>query len=73
MEKEVKKEDKIDSHIEEIECPECGKRQMATVYHTMPFYNFVHHCISCKYVIMESEWILVNTEEEVNIKQKNDE
>ena len=52
-------------HIEQIECPECGKRQIATVLHTLPWWSYVHDCVSCKYTIMESEWVLINTEDEL--------
>ena len=62
-----------ESHIEEIECPECGTRQMAKVIHTFPWWSFVHHCVACKYIIMESEWILINTEDELNNQPSDDE
>jgi len=55
----------IEKHIEQIECPECGKRQIATVLHTVPWWSYVHDCVSCKYTIMESEWVLINTEDEL--------
>jgi uncharacterized Zn finger protein len=56
----------MENHTEEIECPECGHRQAAEVLHTWPWWSYVHTCVSCKYVIMESEWILINTEDELN-------
>jgi len=56
--------DDVKSHKEQIECPECGKRQTATVLHIFPWWSYVHNCVSCKYTIMESEWILINTEDE---------
>jgi len=63
----------MEKHIEQIECPECGKRQIATVLHTLPWWSYVHHCVSCKYTIMESEWVLINTEDELNqIELAND-
>jgi len=55
----------LEKHIEKIECPECGKRQIATVLHTSPFWSYVHNCVSCKHTIMESEWILINKEDEL--------
>jgi len=55
----------MEKHIEQIECPECGKRQIATVLHTFPWWSYVHDCVSCKYTIMESEWVLINTEDEL--------
>jgi len=63
----------MEKHIEQIECPECGKRQIATVLHTEPWWSYVHHCVSCKYTIMESEWVLINTEDELKqIELAND-
>jgi len=53
-------------HIEEIECPECGKREIATVKHTVPHYTYIHEC-ACGYTIMESEWILINSQCELDI------
>lgn len=47
------------SHTEIIKCPECSKIQSANVKHTQPFYSYVHECIKCKYIIMESEWLTV--------------
>lgn len=47
------------SHTEIIKCPECSKIQSANVKHTQPFYSYVHECIKCKYIIMESEWVTV--------------
>lgn len=43
-------------HIERIKCPMCAKKQQAKVEHTVPWYSYVHHCFSCGYIIMESEW-----------------
>ena len=48
------------SHTEEIKCPECNKEQTANVAHTLPWYSYVHECIECKYIIMESEWNKIN-------------
>lgn len=47
------------SHTEIIKCPECSKIQSANVKHTQPFYSYVHECIKCKYIIMESEWVTI--------------
>jgi len=55
----------MNKHTEQIECPECGKRQIATVLHTVPWWTYTHDCESCKYTIMESEWVLVNTKDEL--------
>lgn len=48
------------NHTEIIICPECGKKQRATVKHTIPFYSFVHYCKKCKHIITESDWINEN-------------
>lgn len=63
----------MEKHIEQIECPECGKRQVAEVLHTFPWWSYVHNCVSCRYTIMESEWTLVDTEDEMELKAMNDE
>jgi uncharacterized Zn finger protein len=44
------------SHKDLIICPECSTTQEAIVLHTVPFYSYVHTCVKCGYVIMESEW-----------------
>ena len=46
----------MNPHIERIWCPNCGKEQDAKVEHTAPFYTYIHNCIECDYLIMESEW-----------------
>lgn len=46
----------IKGHQETIECPNCGAIESATVEHGQPFNIYIHHCSSCQYVIMESEW-----------------
>lgn len=51
------------SHIEAIACPECNEEQFAEVLHTVPFYSYVHTCRKCEYVIMESEWNRLTTEQ----------
>ena len=55
-------------HEETIKCPSCDKVQIATVNHTTPFHTYIHECISCNYVIMESEWDALKTN---LIKQTN--
>jgi len=39
-----------------IKCPECNEFQNAKVIHSEPFYTYIHTCIKCEYIIMESEW-----------------
>lgn len=51
-----KREKEIDSHTAIIICPECETSQPATVLHTFPYFSYVHTCVKCGYVIMESEW-----------------
>lgn len=46
----------MNQHTDIIKCPECNKVQEATVEHTHPWYSYVHTCINCGYIIMESEW-----------------
>lgn len=43
-------------HMEIIKCPECKKIQKAFVEHGFIFNTYIHECLKCKYVIMESEW-----------------
>lgn len=45
---------------EEIECPECGKVQIAIIQHTIPFWTYFHYCESCMYPITESDWNKTN-------------
>lgn len=43
-----------------IECPECGSIEIAIEdYTTAPFPTFLHSCNKCGYVIMESEWNVI--------------
>lgn len=42
--------------IESIVCPECGCIQFAKVLDTIPFNTYIHECLKCEYIIMESEW-----------------
>jgi hypothetical protein len=43
-----------------IECPECGSIEIAIEdYTTAPFPSFLHRCNKCGYVIMESEWNVI--------------
>jgi NMD protein affecting ribosome stability and mRNA decay len=39
-----------------IKCPECELIQLAEVKQTLPWKTRVHVCISCGYIIGESEW-----------------
>lgn len=45
---------------QKIKCPECNYTQDAIVKHTPMFPIFIHECEKCKYVIMESEWDVIN-------------
>lgn len=54
---------KKNKHIETIICPECKEVQKAKVAHSIPFYTFIHTCVKCKYLIMESEWNKVEIKE----------
>ena len=44
-----------------ISCPKCGMHQNAKVKYQNHdlFPTFVHECVNCKYVILESEWEVV--------------
>jgi predicted RNA-binding Zn-ribbon protein involved in translation (DUF1610 family) len=46
-----------------IRCPKCGTVQVATVGLTQIWNTYCHTCISCKHIIMESEWDRVSNEE----------
>lgn len=52
----MKDNEKANTHDEVIQCPECGKRQIATVLLTVPFATYIHHCLECEYIITESDW-----------------
>jgi phage FluMu protein Com len=39
-----------------IKYPECDTIQEAEIKDTVPFPTYIHHCIKCNYIIMESEW-----------------
>lgn len=56
------RKNEITSFKELIKCPSCSITNIATVEVKAPFNSYVHECYSCKYVIMESEWELVNEE-----------
>lgn len=45
-------------HTVQIQCPRCDLVQQAAIhfYAADPFPSLVHTCITCGYVIMESEW-----------------
>lgn len=51
----------MSQYEETIKCPSCDKVQIAIVNHTTPFHTYIHECISCNYVIMESEWDALKT------------
>lgn len=55
----------ISSHEEAIKCPQCQLKQfgMVTMEEGDPFATYIHHCIGCGYIIMESEWEHVNASE----------
>jgi len=55
----------MEKHKEKIKCPECGKRQFAEVLHTLPWWSYIHNCVSCRYTIMESEWMIVKKKKKV--------
>ena len=42
-----------------IKCPSCDTVQAAYVEHTEPFDTYIHDCVKCEYIIMESEWDVV--------------
>ena len=44
-----------------IRCPQCGFHQSAPVKvaYSDPFLTYIHECIECEYLIMESEWEIV--------------
>ena len=44
------------SHNELIICPNCRSAQKAAVVESRPFWQRVHRCTNCRYIIMESEW-----------------
>ena len=48
------------TETQKIKCPECNQVQEATVEHTIPFTTFIHECDKCKYVIMESDWDVID-------------
>ena len=54
-----------------IICPECSTTQEAIVVHTFPFLTFIHHCVKCKYVIMESEWNQIEESKTKNHEETN--
>ena len=60
---------KYKSHEETIECPTCEQVQTAKVFHTSPYWTYIHECLSCKYLIMESEW---NKVEDNKMKTKRE-
>lgn len=53
---------KIETHLVQIVCPECNHGQVATVEHTFPFYTYIHTCTNCNYLILESEFNIIEEE-----------
>lgn len=51
-------------HYEKIVCPECNYIQKACVLHTNPFFTYIKRC-KCGYVIMESDWDIVNNKKKL--------
>lgn len=49
----------MEQHTERIKCPECGTIQLANVMDTTLWLVYLHDCEKCKYIIMESEWEVV--------------
>jgi phage FluMu protein Com len=45
-----------DWHMEKIKCPRCGTVQWAKVEHTTPWMTYIHHCKTCDWLVMESDW-----------------
>lgn len=47
--------------LDRIDCPRCRVVQNAVVTwkNGDPFPTFIHTCVGCQYVIMESEWNVV--------------
>jgi hypothetical protein len=52
--------EKVTTQVEYVRCPECDTEQDARVEHTVPFFTYLHTCVSCGYLIMESEWHKIN-------------
>jgi uncharacterized Zn finger protein len=50
-------------HIEKIKCMECGEEQDAEVLHTHLYNVYIHTCVNCGELIMESEWTNVQDNE----------
>lgn len=57
---------KYELNHEKIICPECGYIQYAKVEDTIPYPTYIHECEKCKYIIMESEWQRVDSNNEKN-------
>ena len=47
---------------EKITCPECWTQQIAEIKDTEIFPVYIHHCIKCEFIIMESDWHPSNQE-----------
>lgn len=48
--------------VDNIICPECGEICKAEVKEAFPFLDFTHICEYCGYMIMESEWEVVESD-----------
>lgn len=53
-----------------IECPLCKHIQPAKVEPKIPFDSYIHHCVKCGYVIMESEWNEVDVNQQTSKLQQ---
>ena len=42
-----------------IKCPSCKTIQAAIIEHTSPCATYIHHCVNCRYIVMESEWNII--------------
>jgi len=51
----------MDSFTETIKCPECGTVQKAEVEFTL-FGIYIHRCTNCGFIILESDWEVVDGE-----------
>lgn len=52
------------NQVEKIECTHCGTVQIAEV-------NKSHYCFGCKQTFSADDWFLIDTQEEMEIKQQN--
>lgn len=52
-----------------IKCPECQTIQVGQILPWEPFDVYLHDCVKCDHLIMESEWDVANTLH-LNLKRK---